>query len=45
MIKYASQKITKEDVGAVVSSLKGKFLTQGNLTEKFEKKISKTIHY
>lgn len=44
MIKYASQKITKEDVGAVVASLKGKFLTQGNLTEKFEKKISKTVN-
>ena len=44
MIKYASQKITKEDINSVIISLKGRLLTQGKLTEKFEKQISKSVN-
>lgn len=43
MIPYSTQYIDKEDINSVVRSLKSKFITQGPLIEKFEKKICKLV--
>lgn len=40
MIKYAKQKIDKNDVSAVIRALKSELITQGNFTVEFENKIS-----
>ena len=41
MIPYSKQNINSEDIKAVTSVLKSDFLTQGPITPKFEKAISK----
>ena len=43
MIPYSTQYIDKEDINSVIRSLKSKFITQGPLIEKFEKKICKLV--
>lgn len=43
MIPYSTQYIDNEDINSVVRSLKSKFITQGPLIEKFEKKICKLV--
>ena len=41
MIPYSRQLINRQDIEAVKNVLKSDFLTQGDLNNKFEKKISK----
>ena len=43
MIPYSKQSINNIDLKYVKDALKSKFLTQGPLTVKFEKKIAKLI--
>jgi len=43
MIPYSRQSIFKEDIREVTKVLKSKILTQGNILDKFEKKISKYV--
>ncbi len=43
MIPYSTQYIDKEDINSVIRSLKSKFITQGPLIERFEKKICKLV--
>lgn len=44
MIKYAAQKICKEDINEVVKSLKKNLITQGELVNIFEKNISRSVN-
>ena len=39
MIPYSKQSIDKNDIKEVTKVLKSKFLTQGNILDKFEKKF------
>ena len=43
-IPYGKQKITKEDIEAVVKTLKSDFLTQGDMVPSFESKLSKFLN-
>ena len=43
MIPYSKQSIDKNDIKEVTKVLKSKFLTQGNILDKFEKKISRYV--
>ena len=43
MIPYSKQSISYDDIKEVTKVLKSKFLTQGNILDKFEKKISKYV--
>ena len=43
LIPYAKQSIDKVDIKNVTKALKSEFITQGKLTEKFEKKISNYV--
>ena len=43
MIPYSKQSISYDDIKEVTKVLKSKFLTQGNILNKFEKKISKYV--
>ena len=43
-ISYGSQTIKKDDIDGVVKTLTSKFLTQGNKTIEFEKKISNYVN-
>ena len=40
LIPYAKQSIDNKDIKNVTKALKSEFITQGKITEKFEKKIS-----
>lgn len=42
-INYGRQEITQEDIDAVVSALKGDYLTQGPLVTQFENEFSKFV--
>jgi UDP-4-amino-4,6-dideoxy-N-acetyl-beta-L-altrosamine transaminase len=42
-INYGRQEITQEDIDAVVSALKGDFLTQGPLVTQFENEFAKFV--
>ena len=46
MIKfpYSRPDVTNKDINLVKNSLKGQFLTGGNIIKAFEKKISKTFN-
>ena len=44
MIPYGRQDVSKEDIRAVIKVLKSDFLTQGPLSNIFEKKLSKYIN-
>ena len=43
MIRYAAQKISKEDIKEVRIALKNNFITQGKQVDYFEKKISQVV--
>ena len=43
-ISYGSQTIKKDDIDGVVKTLTSKFLTQGNKSIEFEKKISNYVN-
>ena len=44
LIPYAKQSIDNNDIKNVIKSLKSEFITQGKITEKFEKKISDYVN-
>ena len=43
-IPYAKQSINKADINSVKKVLKSDFITQGEITKKFEKLICKTVN-
>ena len=43
-IPYAKQSINKTDINSVKKALRSDFITQGEITEKFEKLICKTVN-
>ena len=43
-INYSRQFLDREDIKSVVNCLKGEYLTQGPLIQKFEKKIAKYVN-
>ena len=44
LIPYAKQSIDNKDIKNVIKALKSEFITQGKITEKFEKKISDYVN-
>ena len=43
MIPYSTQCIDDDDIAAVLSALKGEYITQGELVDRFERKLAEYL--